>query len=180
MKISTTTSAPSTASVILIQLFGYSPAIRPVTPLIKTSFSERNGIISADGRWVAYEANDSGRFEIYVSPFPDVGSGRALVSTEGGVRPLWARSGKELFYVAPSGGVMAVTVTPGRSWAASAPVERVGDGYVTSPGNPGRTYDVSADGERMLMVKDDQQDAPHRFVIAQHWVQELRRVGAGK
>ena len=44
----------------------------PVTPLVKTLFGERNGEVSPDGRWLAYEANDSGRFEIYVRPFPDV------------------------------------------------------------------------------------------------------------
>ena len=49
---------------------------RTVTPLVKTAFSERNGIVSPDGQWLAYEANDSGRFEIFVVPFPEVGSGR--------------------------------------------------------------------------------------------------------
>ena len=57
---------------------------RRVTPLVQTEFIERNGIVSPDGRWLAYEANDSGRFEIYVRPFPEVNSGRWQVSTMGG------------------------------------------------------------------------------------------------
>jgi hypothetical protein len=153
---------------------------REVSPLVQTAFSERNGVISPDGHWLAYEADDSGQFDIYVSPYPDVDSSRTLVSAEGGVRPIWSPKGTGLFYVNPSGAVMAVAVSPGPILKASAPVLRVRDGYFTSPGNPGRTYDVSADGERLLVIKDDQQDAPHGFVIAQHWIQELRRLVAAK
>ena len=72
---------------------------RRVTPLLQTKFDERNGIVSPDGRWLAYESNSSGPTEIYVRPFPKIGDGQWLVSTAGGTRPLWARSGKELFYV---------------------------------------------------------------------------------
>ena len=74
---------------------------RQVEPLVKTPLAERNGEISPDGRWLAYEANDSGQFEIYVRPFPDVNSGHWQVSTGGVTRPLWARNGQELFYLAP-------------------------------------------------------------------------------
>ena len=78
---------------------------RAVGPLLQTAFGERNAEVSPDGRWVAYESNESGQDEIYVRPFPDVESGRWQVSTGGGTRPLWARNGRELFYyVAPGGG----------------------------------------------------------------------------
>ncbi len=69
-----------------------------VTPLPQTKFDERNGVVSRDGRWLAYESNRSGSFEIYVRPFPNGGS-QEQVSTAGGTRPLWAANGKELFYV---------------------------------------------------------------------------------
>jgi eukaryotic-like serine/threonine-protein kinase len=72
---------------------------RRVTPLLQTQFDERNGIVSPDGRWLAYESNSSGRFEVFVRPFPNVGGGQWPVSRAGGTRPLWARNGKELFYV---------------------------------------------------------------------------------
>jgi len=68
---------------------------RRVTPLLQTKFDELNGIVSPDGRWLAYESNSSGSFEIYVRPFPNVGGGQRQVSTAGGRQPLWARSGKE-------------------------------------------------------------------------------------
>ena len=85
--------------------------------------------VSPDGRWLAYEANDSGRFEIYVRPFPDVTGGRWQVSTGGGTRPLWARNGQELFYLAPAGALMRVGVERGPSWAATAPTQLLKDGY---------------------------------------------------
>jgi len=67
---------------------GRSERVERAAPLIQTPFAERNGEISPDGRWIAYEANDSGQFEIYVRPFPDVARGRWQVSTGGGTRPL--------------------------------------------------------------------------------------------
>ena len=93
---------------------------RRVTPLIHSTFTERNGIVSP-GRWLAYEANESDRFEIYVRPFPNVNSGHWLVSTAGGTRPLWAQSGQELFYAAPTSSLMRVGVEHASSWAATPP-----------------------------------------------------------
>ena len=124
-----------------------------VTPLVQSPFAERNGIVSPDGRWLAYEANDSGQFEIYVRPYPAVNSGRWQVSTGGGTRPLWSRSGQELFYVSPAGAIMRVGVERGASWAATTPVVIVKEGYMAPAGFPGRSYDVSPDGQRFLMLK---------------------------
>ena len=86
-------------------------------------------------------------------PFPEVNRGRWQVSTAGGTRPLWARSGQELIYVSPSGALMGVGVARGPTWAATPPTLVVKEGYMVSPGNPGRTYDISADGQRLLMIK---------------------------
>lgn len=152
---------------------------RAVMPVVQTSFAERNGIVSPDGRWLAYEANDSGPFEIFVRPYPDVNTGLAKVSVAGGVRPLWARSGRELFFVSPSGAIMGVRVLPGPSWGATAPTLLVKDGYRTSPGNPGRTYDISPDGQRFLMIKNSVSDGPTAaasLVVVQHWGEELTRL----
>ena len=152
-----------------------------VTPLVQSPFAERNGIVSPDGRWLAYEANDSGRFEIYVRPFPDVNSGHWQVSTAGGTRPLWARNGQELFYVSPTGALMRVGVERGPSWAATTPTMLVKEGYFTIPGgNPGRTYDISPDGQRFLMIKEgggtDQTAAPPQIIVVQHFDEELKRL----
>ena len=124
-----------------------------VTPLVQTPFSERNGEVSPDGRWLAYEANDSGRFDIYVRPFPDVSSGYWQVSTDGGTRPLWARNSQELFYLNATGALMRVGVAHGPTWAATAPTKLFEGRYGAAAGQTGRTYDVVA---RRPAVSDDQ------------------------
>jgi eukaryotic-like serine/threonine-protein kinase len=78
-----------------------------VQPLVKTPFIEQNGMISPDGRWLAYESNETGQFEIYVRPFPDVNGARWQISAAGGIQPLWSRQGQELFYLAPAGELMS-------------------------------------------------------------------------
>ncbi len=152
---------------------------RRVRPLVQSSFAERNGVVSPDGRWLAYESNESGRFEISVRPFPDVNSGHWPVSTAGGTRPLWAPSGRELIYVSPSGALMRVEVARAPSWVATTPTLLVKEGYFTIPGNPGRTYDIAPDGRRLLMIKPGgaaQTAAPPHVIVAQHWVEELKRL----
>ena len=97
---------------------------RRVEPLVQTPSNERNGVVSPDGRWLAYESDSSGQFEIYVMPFPNVNAGQWRISTAGGTRPLWAPNGQELFFVAPDGALMAVRVDPrGATWSAGSPVK---------------------------------------------------------
>jgi Tol biopolymer transport system component len=150
-----------------------------VTPVLQSPFSERNGVVSPDGRWLAYEANDSGPFEVSVRPFPEVNSGHWQVSAAGGTRPHWTRDGRELIYVSPTGALMSVGVVPGPSWAATRPVQVVKEGYVTIPViDAGRTYDIGSDG-RFLMVKGsgtDQTAEPAGLVVVQHWGEELQRL----
>ncbi len=74
---------------------------------------ELNGEVSPDGRWIAYQSNESGRHEIYVRPFPDIESGRSQISSEGGRYPLWARSGRELFYVTSGERLVSVQLQSG-------------------------------------------------------------------
>jgi serine/threonine-protein kinase len=172
-----TETAPKTGDdVMQMELDG----THRVTPLVQSPFAERNGIVSPDGRWLAYEANDSGRVEISVRPFPDVNSGHWQVSTVGGTRPLWARSGQELFYVSPTGALMRVGVERSASWSATTPTLLVKEGYLTTPSNLGRTYDVSPNGQRFLMIKEgggtDQTVAPLQLIVVQNWTEELKRL----
>jgi serine/threonine-protein kinase len=151
-----------------------------VTPLVQTTFSERNGVISPDGRWLAYDANDAGRFEISVRPYPDVNSGRWQVSSAGGTRPLWSRNGRELFYVSLTGALMRVGIESGPA-SATTPTQLIGEGYMTAPPiDIGRSYDVSPDGQRFLMIKDgdgsNQTAAPRSIIVVQHWREELKRL----
>jgi eukaryotic-like serine/threonine-protein kinase len=147
-------------------------------PLLATMFGERNGEVSPDGRWLAYESDESGREEIYVRPFPDVQSGRWQVSTGGGTRPLWARNGRELFYLVGQGRVMSVPIQRGESFSAGNP-QVVFEGPYLAP-NSGRTYDVSPTGERFLMLKEAGSAAktsgsPPSIIVVQGWFEELKR-----
>jgi serine/threonine-protein kinase len=149
-----------------------------VTPLVQTPFAERNGDISPDGRWLAYESNESGQSEIYVRPFPNVNSERWPVSTRGGTRVRWARNSRELFYVAPPGALMSVRVERAALWTAGEPVKLFeGRYYYGMPPILGPTYDVSLDGQRFLMIKPTaDMPAPASIVVVQNWLEELKRL----
>ena len=142
---------------------------RRITPLVQSSFTERNGILSPDGHWLAYESNEnSSQFEIFVRPYPEVNTGRWQVSTAGGNRPLWARNGQELIYVSPSGALMRVGVVPGPSWVSTPPTLLVKEGYYRVPGQPrsnvrhlgGRT--TAADDQGGRRRRDRCACKPHR------------------
>jgi serine/threonine-protein kinase len=150
-------------------------------------YDELNGEVSPDGRWLAYESNESGRFEVYVRPFPAVQEARTLISSSGGRQPLWSRNGRELFYIAADGALMSAAVeAPRRSneFAASAPVRLGGARYFDAEGTPnrGRTYDVSTDGTRFLRIKESQSDERERrsIVVVVNWLDEMKRLVPGR
>lgn len=123
-------------------------------PLLHASFYEENAEFSPDGRWLAYQTNESGQSEIYVRPFPQIESGRWQVSTGGGRQPMWSRNGRELFYVdMKTQSLMAAAVQATATFASATPV-RVLDmrPYFVSP--LGRPFDVSLDGKSFLMIKN--------------------------
>jgi eukaryotic-like serine/threonine-protein kinase len=139
---------------------------RKSKPFVATPFAEAFPAFSPDGRWVAYQSNESGgRFEIYVQPFPGPG-GKFQVSNGGGLRPRWSRDGRQLFFRA-GGQVMAAPIEPGPTFAS-------GTARVLFEGQFAPPYDVTADG-RFLMVRDEQQgDATQlRFVL--NWFTELQQ-----
>jgi serine/threonine-protein kinase len=153
---------------------------RAVTPLVRTRATESNGEVSPDGRWLAYQADDSGRLNIYVRPFPPVTESYWLVSTDGGTRPLWSRSrnSPELFYLSLTGALMRVGVAPGPTFTATAPTKLFEGRYGAAPNQAGRTYDISPDGKRFLMIKPivDPTAEPASLVVVQNWREELKRL----
>jgi serine/threonine-protein kinase len=147
---------------------------RLVTPLLQSKFAERNPEISPDGRWMAYESNESGLEEIYVRPFPNVGGGRWQVSSGGGTTPVWSRAGRELFYRDLSS-VLAVDIRTEPAFAAGTP-RRLFDGPYLSALSA--SFDVSPDGQRFLMIKDPPPagDTPlPRIVVMVDWGERLKR-----
>jgi eukaryotic-like serine/threonine-protein kinase len=107
-----------------------------------------------------------------------VNGGHRQVSTGGGTSPLWARSGQELFYVARSGALMRVGVERSPTWVATLPAKLIKEGYATL--GSGRSYDISRDGQRFLMIKpspgSDQATAPTGIIVVQNWGEELKRL----
>ena len=106
-------------------------------------------------------------------------TGHWQVSTNGGTRPIWTRSGQELIYVSPTGALMGVGVASGPSWGATIPTLLVKEGYFTIPIWWGRSYDVSRDAQRFLMIKEGGADgtaAPANIIVVQNWVEELKRL----
>ena len=152
---------------------------RRVQPLIQGPLVDRNAEVSPDGQWLAYESNDSGQPQVFVRPFPDVNKGKIQVSTVGGAQPLWARNGQELFYIAPGGVLMSVPVKRGTTWTAGTPTKLIEAPYFRGGGgNDSRMYDVSPDGKRFLMIKQDvsANQPAARIVVVQHWLEELKRL----
>jgi serine/threonine-protein kinase len=145
-------------------------------PLVATRFNERNGEISPDGAWLAYQSDMSGKDEIYVQPFPNLEQGPLQISTDGGSVPAWARTGGELFYFAPDGKLMAVPVEHGHAFRRGNAVVVVDRPYFRSI-NQDRNYDVSSDG-RFLMIKDlaASTAAAPQLVVVQNFFEELNRL----
>jgi serine/threonine-protein kinase len=162
-----------------------SLADRHLTTLVQTPFEEQNPDVSPDGRWMAYESNESGTTQIYVRPFPDVDQGRWQVSTTGGTQPVWSRSGRELFYVTGGrlqrghGGTLRMMVVPtqtGTAFSSGNPKVLFAGPYAPT-GAVGRTYDVSADGQRFLMIKapvDTPASSDPPFVAVLNWTEDLK------
>jgi len=152
-----------------------------VTPFMNSRFSEIYPEFSPDGRWIAYTSDESNRDEVYVRPFPGPGM-KQQVSSEGGVMPLWARNGKQLFYRWQEQ-VWAVDVQTDGGFTASKPrllFEKPGYG---SGAEPIRTYDLSLDSQRFLMVKGEQMKPVPvtEMILVQNWFEELKRlVPSGK
>src|SRR5262249_52440927 len=131
---------------------------RKVTPLLQTPADEWYGVVSPDGRWLAYESNSSGQPNIHVRPFPNVDQGQWQVTTGGGRQPLWSQDGKELFFCPTDGTVMHVPISSEKGrFSVGTAAQLFGTRYYGSEPTAlvGRTYDVSPDGQRLLMIKSE-------------------------
>jgi serine/threonine-protein kinase len=153
---------------------------RRITPLVQTMFSEIRASLSPDGRWLAYHADESGQFEIYVKPFPSVNEGRAQITTEGGVQAWWSPRGDQLLYVAQTGALMSVQVPGDKSWSASAPTSLPASVVTTNPSpTAAATFDVSVEGRFLIarpLAKPDETSSPRGIVVVQNWFEELKRL----
>jgi Tol biopolymer transport system component len=156
-------------------------ANRKAFALEESNFNQAVGRFSPDGRWIAYQSNESGKDEIYVRPFDAasaVGSsstagtpitGKWMVSKDGGEVPLWRRDGKELFYLSPTGMAMAVDVNTSGIFQAGIPkpLFRVPSGLLY--------WDVTSDGKRFLMPVPAAPNAAAPLTVVLNWQAGLKR-----
>jgi eukaryotic-like serine/threonine-protein kinase len=155
------------------EMLGMTVADKQAKPYLKVKGAVRNGQFSPDGKWVAYASNESGIWEVYVSPFPDANS-KWQVSRGGGEEPRWRSDGKELFYLSGDKKLMAAEVKTGSSFEARDPVllfqtrsrQRISSQDMFS-------YSVSRDGNRFLInaIVDEPNAAP--FSITLNWAADL-------
>jgi hypothetical protein len=176
---------PGSGTALNISVLTLDGSSAPATrPLIESAAAKLNPEISPDGQWIAYQSDESGQVQIYVRPFPKIDSGRWQISPEGGTRPAWARSGRELFYLDANELLTSVSVqTTATTFSAGTPRKLLDTRYYagsTTRGFDLRAYDVSADGQRFLMIKDTapadpQSTAPAAsMVVVLNWFEELK------
>jgi|ERR1700754_1680402 len=146
---------------------------KPV-PFLLTNFDERGAKFSPNGRWVAYESNESGTNEVCVRPFPAT-PGKWQVSTSGGQQPRWRRDGKELFYLSADHKLMSVEVsTDGSTFEHRTPTALFGT-RVGGIDTPGDYYDVTADGQRFILNNRVAEAAFTPITVVLNWTADLKR-----
>jgi serine/threonine-protein kinase len=152
---------------------------RDTTPekLVATEFREVSPTLSPDGRWLAYGSDESGRVEVYVRPFPNVGDGRWQVSTEGGTEPLWSHSGREIFYINGKQELVAAEVQTRPVFAVARQHPLFSTAGQTIQVDNHRYYDISADDQRFVMIRASglgERGAEGDLIMIQNWFPELK------
>jgi len=125
-------------------------------------FNQTSPRFSPDGRWIAYESEESGDSEVYVA-LTEGGAQKRRLSPGGGRLPRWRKDGKELYYVAPGNLIMAVSVTPGPAWQGGEPrpLFRLGEEI--------ENYDVAPDGSRFLMSQPAEKSQASLLRVIVNW-----------
>ena len=144
---------------------------------INSGFAEVYADVSPDGNWIAYMSNESGAFEVYARPFPNVNDGRWQISRAGGQQPVWGPDGDELFFQTGSD-MMVVAVETEPTLAPGNPERLFSGSYRGGAPGRARSWDLSPDGQQFLMIRNaagsDGAAEEQRLVLVQHWFEELR------
>jgi hypothetical protein len=141
--------------------------------LIESPFDQFQAQISPDGRWLAYDSDESGRDEIFIQPFPGLG-GKWQVSTVGGTEPRWSRDGRQLFY-RNANKMMSVEINAKEGFSASGPRLVFEEPYAPSR-TEASAYDVAPDGQHFVMLKEEAAQASRlelRTIL--NWSEEVKR-----
>jgi Tol biopolymer transport system component len=148
-------------------------------PLLKESYMEAGPEISPDGRWIAYDSDESGEFQVYVRPFPDVNEDKSQVSTDGGHSPLWSLDGRELYY-RNGDTVMTVKVEKDPAFKPGKPEILFQGKYVPGQGFFS-TWAIGRDGRFLMMKavesagKAPDAESPRKIHVVLNWLEELKQ-----
>jgi serine/threonine-protein kinase len=160
-------------------IVGIRPGIdsTPV-PVVVSPYDEEAIAISPDGHWLAYESNETGQTEVYVRPFPNTNTGKWQISNGGGVAPLWARTGRELFYVSAKRDMMVAPVGPGAEAKIGTPqvLFHLQDDLYMTPTEFYTPFDVAPDG-RFIMARIQTAGATFSapLIVVDNWFEELQQ-----
>jgi dipeptidyl aminopeptidase/acylaminoacyl peptidase len=166
--------AASAASLWSVPVSGDGPP----RPVVESTGMVDQARFSPDGRWVAFNGDETGRMEVFVVPYPPTGE-RWQVSTAGGVQPQWRGDGRELFYLDPRGALMSADVDAAQTFSSAAP--RVL--FRTELGDPSgftEDYGVAGDGERFLFRLPAADSRPRQMKLVLDWTTLLGRQGPGE
>ena len=167
--------AANTMDVIVVSL-----ADKKVTPFVNTPRAELGPAFSPDGKWIAYESDETaGVPEIYVRPYPGPG-GKWQISTQGGVTPRWTKKGSEIVYTTGDSieQFMAVEITASNDTITAGRPQKLFEAHVAHPANAW-WYDVSADGNRFVILKADETGASGGYThvtLITNFLETIRRV----
>ena len=148
------------------------------TMLLDGPFRERSATLSPNGDWLAHQSDQTGTWEVYVRPFPNVNSDQQVVSIGGGWWPRWGLDGRELFYVSGQG-LMTVTIEAGARLTLGRPeLVLAMDAYVSGSREQPRMYDISPIDQRFLMVKPERESGVETadLAVVLNWLEELKRL----
>jgi Tol biopolymer transport system component len=160
----TTTSTAGAGDIL-----AFAPGDTGAVPVLDGPDAEYTPTFSPDGKWLAYISPESGRFEVYVVPYPATDAGRWQVSTEGGMMPRWSRGGGEIFYIDRNSRLVATAI----STEGGVRIGRTTELFSSLPYFVDvvsrRNYDVDATDQRFLMVRSVGGRAGGHLVVTENW-----------
>ena len=175
-EVSSLTRVVGTIGQIAFEL----PFERPpdVRLLVNTGSNNGRAAVSPSGRWIAYDSNLSGQFEIYVDRYPELGN-RKTISSGGGRLPVWSPNGRELFFSTPDGRHMLTVPVQSDTTFGNGRAEVLFEFPMLSNLAANRSYDVTPKGRFVIIRSDPAQDgdsAPSSMILVQNWTEELKRL----
>jgi eukaryotic-like serine/threonine-protein kinase len=169
--VRTTTATMGAADILMLRAASDSQP----TPLVASPRAEYSPVASPNGAWLAYVSNETGRYEVYVTPLATPGAGKWAISNNGGSMPRWSHRGDEIFYMDLRSNLVAVRVTTAPTFAVENRQMLFDASDFLQPSISRRNFDVAADDQHFLMVQRADGARSGQVVVIENWAEEMRR-----